>query len=98
MKELDSKPLAPLAQPTLADLKEAEAAIRMMQQMLGQMHANKLSQSEAFREMMENYKYMHLALQEVRKDYQVTLDQRKKATRPDQGAPLLGRTPPTGPR
>src|SRR5437899_2747265 len=95
----------PPPRATIADLKEAEAAVHAMQQMLGVMHAKKQGQSNEFKEMMEHYKHLNLTLQEVRKLYQDEINAQAKlaraqaqvGTRPSQlGGPTLGSRPGTG--
>lgn len=72
---------APAPRPTMADIQEAEAAVRMLQQILGNLHGNKLGASEEFKEVMEYYRYLSSGLQTMRKMYQEDSNERAQQSR-----------------
>lgn len=97
---------SPLPKPTIADLKEGETVVRLLQQMLGHMHAHKHNASPQFQEFMSYYKFLSSGLQKMRKIHQDDANQRAqlaKAARPAQGqvaSSVLSRPRPAvpGPR
>lgn len=88
--------LGSLPVPTPVDVKEAETALRMMQQMLGYLNANHQGDSDDFKALLANYRHLQESLKIV-KELTAKPADRKPAPEKTARKPVAGQAVVMGP-